>query len=113
MKRMVLLVMSIFFVLVLLFAGCSGENKFVGTWRTKPLAGVSFGLTFSANGTLYIEGTSTSVGTWGVQDEKLIINAPDAVLSVKISGVFSYSFSEGDQVLTLSSSGISIIFEKK
>jgi hypothetical protein len=100
-------------MLVLLCAGCSEENKFVGTWRTKPLSGISFGLTFSANGSLYIEGTSASVGTWEVQDEELIINAPDVDESIQISGVFSYSFSENDQVLTLSSSVISIIFKKK
>ena len=107
------LIICILIVLTILFAGCTAESRFVGTWQTTPIAGVSFGLSFLENNTIEVEGTSTSIGTWEVDEEKLIISVPMNVDSIQISGTFTYEFQNNDQILVLSSQAVSFELMKK
>lgn len=106
-----LIIISCMMILVGM-AGCIGdENKFEGTWRTQPIAGISIGFTFRSDGTLTIEGTETSLGMWEINDGKLIISS-DADESVKVTGTFSYEFSDDNKEVSLTQKGTTITLRK-
>ena len=112
MKKQVALVATLFFLLMSLFIGCiSGESKFEGTWRTKPIAGISIGFTFRPDGSLTVEGAQTSLGNWTLEDGKLILSS-DVADPIEISGSFSYEFSNDNQEVTLTKNGTTITLLK-
>ena len=113
MKKRLLIVGIMFFLFLTLFTtGCiNDESKFEGTWRTKPIAGISLGFNFKSDGTFTIEGTQTSIGNWTVEDGKLILSS-DVVDPIEISGSFSYEFSDDNQEVTLTKNGTTITLVK-
>ena len=101
MKKQFMIVGLLIFFFAAVLTGCvSDESKFEGTWRTKPIAGISLGFTFNSVGTVIIEGAQTSVGNWSVEDGKLILSS-DIAEPIELSGSFNYEFSEDNQEVTL------------
>lgn len=112
MKKRLIIIGMLFFLLMVALTGCvSDESKFEGTWRTKPIAGISLGFTFNSDGKLTIEGAQTSVGNWTIEDEKLILSS-DIAEPIEISGSFNYEFSDDNQEVTLTKNGTTITLLK-
>jgi len=112
MKKQLLIFGLMIFIIVSGLTGCiREESKFEGTWRTKPIAGVSIGFNFKSDGSLTIEGIQTSIGTWKIEDEKLIITS-DADESIQVSGTFTYKFSDDDKEVSLTQKGTTITLSK-
>ena len=72
-------------------SGCiDDKSKFIGTWST----GSSYStITFFSDGTCSYAGMSS--GSWEIKDGKLVING------LGMSGTFEYSFSNNDNMLTI------------
>lgn len=110
-KRIIIYVLFITFIFLL--TGCTDESRFVGTWRTQPVLGVSFGIVFNNNGTISIDGTSHSVGDWKLKDENLIISISTNEEPVTFSGTFDYSFSNNDRTLTIKSNLVEVVLYRQ
>ena len=111
MKKQLVIFGVILLIAISVFSGCvSDESKFEGTWRTKPIAGISIGFTFRSDGTLRIEGGQTSLGNWTIKDGKLVLSS-NVVEPIELSGSFSYEFSDDDQkvILTKDSTTITLL----
>jgi hypothetical protein len=112
MKKQILIFSVLLVITISLLSGCvSDESKFEGTWRTKPIAGISIGFTFNSDGTLTIEGGQTSLGNWMIKDGKLILSS-DVVDPIELSGSFSYKFSDDNQQVTLTNNTTTITLLK-
>jgi len=112
MKRKILIIGIMIFMIISGLTGCiSEESKFEGTWRTKPIAGISIGFTFKSDSSLKIEGTKTSLGTWKIEDNKLVISS-DADESIEVTGTFTYEFSDNDKEVSLTQKGTTITLTK-
>ncbi len=87
------------------FSGCiNDKSKFNGTWST----GSSYStITFFSDGTCSYAGMSS--GSWEIKDGKLVING------FGMSGTFEYSFSNNDNMLTITqvATGQITIFTKQ
>jgi len=111
-KKIIILIISIIAVSTL-FSGCTEEGKFIGTWRTQPILGISFGFTFERDGKIKIDGLKESIGTWEIEENKLIINIQTADENVNFKGTYSYDFSENEKTLYLEGPHLSITLNKK
>ena len=112
MKRELLIFGIMLFMIISGLTGCiSKESKFEGTWRTKPIAGISIGFTFKSDDSLTIEGTQTSLGKWRIEEDKLIIST-DADEPIEVTGTFTYQFSDNDKEVSLTQKGTTITLIK-
>ena len=113
MKKIIAIYSFLLVFSIVLICGCTEEDRFVGTWRTQPVLGISFGIIFNNNGTFSIDGTSFTVGTWELRDGNLVLQIPRNNEPVSFSGTFNYSFSNNDNTLTITSSVLEIILSKQ
>jgi len=99
--------------LTISLSGCTEESKFVGTWRTQPILGVSSGFAFSNDGAITIDGSTEPSGTWKLEDGLLIINLQNSYGTVDITGSFNYEFSKDGKTLTLEGTYTDFILTKQ
>ena len=112
----VAIVVVILLILLLTGGGVSGdEAKLVGTWEYSMEMG-DFGeyntaYVFNSDKSWevgYAGSTPTKVGTWKIEDNKLVLSATG--LGTEYSaGTYTYKFSNNDQKLTLGMNGINIM----
>lgn len=109
-KRIVVVLVAILFIVVGL-CGCNGfgsqsseENRFVGTWKHK---------TYNYDNVFFSDGT----GSWGMTQVSMVWELKDGKLVINtIQGLalaYDYIFSNNDTILELTSSNISLTFEKQ
>ncbi len=92
----------------------SEESKFVGTWEYSVM-GMSVQYKFNSDNTMDVGsmGQLSEVGTWKVENNKLVISSTTQVTSTVTEGSYDYSFSNGGNKLTLTMNGYDITFTKK
>jgi hypothetical protein len=106
MKKLVILLIILITLIISTFSGCTEDNRFIGTWKSQ----FSITYVFKSDGDLIVGGVA---GNWKIEEEKLILQTPDNSFIITVK--YSYSFSDNDQLLTLtdSSSGLTKILTKQ
>ena len=113
MKKTLSIIGIIFILLTISLSGCTEESKFVGTWRTQPILGISSGFVFSNDGTITIDGYTEPAGTWKLEDGLLVINLQNSHDTVDLTGSFNYEFSKDDKTLTLEGTYTDLVLTKQ
>jgi hypothetical protein len=106
MKKLKIFLIIFIILTISIFGGCTEDNRFIGTWKSQ------FGITyvFKSDGDSIVGGVA---GNWKIEEGKLKLQTPDNSLIITVK--YSYSFSDNDQLLTLtdSSTGITKILTKQ
>lgn len=113
----VVAVVVIVAVLIVVFGGAgigSEESKFVGTWEYSVM-GMSVQYKFNSDKSLEVGtmGQLAKVGTWKVENGKLVLSADSQMTGSVSAGTYDYSFSNNGNSLTLTMNGYGITFNKK
>ena len=106
MKKLVIFIIIFLTLMIFIFSGCTEDNRFIGTWKSQ----FSITYVFKSDGDLIVAGVA---GHWELDEEKLILQTPDNSFIITVK--YIYSFSDNDQLLTLtdSSSGLTKILTKQ
>jgi len=111
----IIAIVVIIVVVVLLLGGTlstlSGDaSKFVGTWETDVGGYFTYEMKFNSDKSLEygMADYSIKVGTWNVQNNKLIIEITASGTDLS-SQEYDYEFTDGGNTLTLRSGGIDIM----
>jgi hypothetical protein len=116
----VVAVVVVLLVVVFLFLGGGGlisgnESDFYGTWESTVGGIWTYEMVFNSDKTLEygLEGYSTKIGTWKVENNKLVLNI-DIIGSEFSTGEYDYEFSNGGNTLKIKVGGIdNWVFTKK